>query len=508
MRWTLLATILASSMAFIDGSALNVVLSTLQENLGASGAELLWIVNGYLLMLASLILVGGALGDRYGRNRIFGAGIVIFALSSLACGLAPTPSLLILARVVQGVGGALMVPGSLAIITATVSEAQRGHAIGLWSSASTITTIAGPVLGGLLASGGLWRAVFFINLPLAVVALWALRKVPETRDENAPRALDLPGAAAIILGLGGLTYGLITLGERGIEAGMRDAGILIALAVGVLGLIAFVVIEARSTHPMVNLKLFSNRDFSGTNLMTAFLYGALSGALFFLPLLLIQVQGYDPSAAGFVMLPFAVLLALISPWAGDWGARVGPRLPLTIGPLLVGAGFIALALVGKTQGAGDYFTTYLPGILLIGAGMGLLVAPLVNTVMSSVPSSQAGIASGVNNAVTRSAQALCTALFGALALILFSSGLNGRLEALPLEPDIRAAVMADAGDLAETSIPEGLPVEQAAPIDAAIDEAFISVFQTLMLIAAGLCVVSAGMSAAVLRGKPHPSAAT
>lgn len=505
-RNVLVATILASSMAFIDGSALNVVLPTLQSDLGASGSQLVWILNGYLLFLASFILIGGSLGDQYGRNRIFGAGIILFTVASVLCGLAPDPNLLIAARALQGLGGALMVPGSLAIISANFPPETRGQAIGIWSAASTITTLGGPILGGLLAEGGLWRLVFFINVPLAVIALLALQSVPETRSAGASRSIDFPGAACITVGLAGLTYGLVTLGEQGVQAASQDGLVIGSLIVGVLALVAFVWVESRSAHPMVNLNLFRSRDFSGANLMTAFLYGALTGGLLFLPLNLIQAQGYQPTEASIALLPFAILLAVMSPWAGRWGARVGPRIPLTLGPVIVGLGFVALALPGLTDPNAEfvtsYVTNYLPGILLMGVGMGITVAPLVSTVMNAVPDNAAGVASGVNNAVTRSAQALCTAVFGALALVIFGGALTDNLAQSTLPEPAVSAMVADAGDLADTAIPAGLTEEQAAAADLAVKVSFVATFRVLMACAAALCFLSAVMSAVVLRGRP------
>src|SRR5215218_7753621 len=306
-RWVLLATILASSMAFIDSTALNVALPVLQADLHATGAELLWIVNGYLLMLAALIVVGGALGDELGRKRVFAVGIIIFALGSLACGLAPTTGMLIAARIVQGVGGALMIPGSLAIISATFGPA-RGQAIGTWSAATTIVTVIGPVLGGILADAGLWRGVFLINLPLAVVALVVLaRHVPESRNPAGRDSLDYPGATLLALGLAGLTYGFISAPG----AGFGDPSVVGTLIGGVAALVVFVIVEARRRHPMVPLGLFRSRTFSGANLLTLFLYGALSVFGFFLSLNLVQAQGYSPAQAGLAFLPFALLLSLL-----------------------------------------------------------------------------------------------------------------------------------------------------------------------------------------------------
>ncbi|WP_119069799.1 DHA2 family efflux MFS transporter permease subunit [Aggregatilinea lenta] len=511
-RWILLTTVLASSMAFIDGSALNVALSELQIDLGASGAELLWIVNSYLLFLAALILLGGALGDRYGRKRVFGYGIGLFALASLAAGLAPGTTWLIAARAVQGVGGAMMVPGSLAIIAASFSPSDSGKAIGIWSSASTVTTIGGPILGGVLAGAGLWRAVFFINLPLAAIALYSLRHVPESRDENAPERLDYPGAALAVLGLIGLTYGLITLGDRGLENARDDAGVLISLIAGVLALIVFVIVERRSTHPMLRLSLFQSRTFTGANAMTAFLYGALGGAIFFLPLNLIQVQGYDASVAGLTMLPFSLLLAGLSPLAGAFADRYGPRVPLTLGPAITGIGFLLLILPGVTGGPHDYWTTYLPGILGIGLGMGITVAPLSNTVMTAVSSSQAGTASGINNAVSRLAQVLATAALGALALGAFSSGLETRTAQIDLPAQARETLLAHTSDLANTEPPPGLAPETQQAVEGAIQDAFVEAFRWVFGVAVALAWLSALCAATLiepgrLRSQSEPQSA-
>lgn len=510
-RWILATTVLASSMAFIDGSALNVALARIQDDLNASGVGLLWIVNAYLLFLAALMLTGGALGDRYGRKRVFGYGISLFALASLASGLSPSTEFLIAARAVQGVGGALMVPGSLAIIAASFSPTDSGKAIGIWSSASTVTTIGGPILGGVLAGAGLWRAVFFINLPLAVLALYGLRHVPESRDERAPDRLDYLGAALAVAGLAGLTYGLITLGDRGVKTGSDDADILGSLAAGVAMLALLVVVERRSTHPMLRLSLFESRTFTGANAMTAFLYGALGGAIFFLPLNLIQVQGYDASVAGLTMLPFSLLLAGLSPLAGAFADRYGPRVPLTVGPALVGLGFLLLALPGLTGGPRDYWTTYLPGILVMGLGMGITVAPLSNTVMTSVSSSQAGTASGLNNAVSRLAGVLATAALGAVALASFSSALDTRTAQIDMPPDARAVLLAHTGDLANTEPPGGLTPETRNVVETAIGNAFVDAFKWVFGIAAGLAWLSAILAASLiepgtLRGQSGPQA--
>ncbi|MBC8100821.1 MAG: DHA2 family efflux MFS transporter permease subunit, partial [Armatimonadetes bacterium] len=382
-RWVVFAAICASSMAFIDGSALNVALGALQADLNATGADFVWIVNAYLLMLASLILIGGALGDQWGRVRVFRIGILLFAAASVACGLAPSTGLLIIGRAVQGIGGALMVPGSLALIAALIADNERGQAIGIWSAVTTMAGILGPVVGGVAVEQASWRWVFMLNVPFALLALFALSRIPDApADPNVDRRIDVWGAALITLSLAGLTYGLVTIGESGLNAAPPTA--FGALLLGVIGLVAFVYVEATGTHPMVDLKLFRSRAFSGANAMTVFLYGALGGALLYLPLNLTQVQGYRADLAGLMMTPTGVILALMSPFTGRLVDRYGPRLLLTVGPLIVGAGFAALAFTGINAMPNDYWLTFFPPQLLIGIGLGITVAPLTTTVMTSV----------------------------------------------------------------------------------------------------------------------------
>lgn len=495
----LLATILASSMAFIDGSALTVALPALQADLGASGSDLLWVVNAYALILAALILVGGALGDRYGRRRVFGIGIGLFALASLACGLAPTVEFLIAARALQGVGGALMVPGSLSLISASFAGEARGRAIGTWSSFSTITTILGPGLGGVLAGAGLWRAVFFINLPLAAIALWALRGVPESRDTEVPPHLDWPGAALATLGLAGLTYGLTEAPGRG----WTEPMVVATLVAGVAALAGFIVVEARSPDAMMPLHLFRSRVFSATNLLTLFLYAALSGMLFFLPLNLIQVQGYNEATAGLASLPMVLLLATLSRWAGGLSDRLGPRLPLTVGPALAGVGFLTLGLVGLTSGPAAYWWTFFPGLCLLGLGMAITVAPLTSAVMGAVEASHAGVASGVNNAVSRAAGVLAIAMMGALALVTFAANLDALAAERGLDAATRASLAAAAPQLGAAEPPDGLSAEQRRAAEDAVQLAFVEMFRLLGLIAAGLAWVSALVAFLMLR-PPQP----
>lgn len=478
-------------MAFIDSSALNVALPTLQEDLGATGAELLWVVNAYALPLAALILVGGSLGDRFGRKRVFMLGIIIFAGASLLCGLAPSITTLIVARTLQGIGGALMVPGSLSIISAFFPVATRGRAIGTWSAFSTLTTIIGPALGGGLADLGLWRGVFFINLPFALVSLTILyRYVPESHDETSTPQIDYGGAILATLGLAALSYGLIQAGE-----GTISLRVIIFVLTGLVSLLAFGWIEWHSSHPMVNLDLFKSRTFAGTNIMTLFLYAALAGAVFFIPLNLVQVQGYSQSVAGFALLPFALILTVMSRWAGGLVDRYGPRLPLTIGPTIVGLGFAGFALIGLTAGPASYWTSFFPCAILLGIGMGMTVAPLTTAVMGSVSSRQAGVASGVNNAVARTAGVLAIAILGAIALTFFKQSLEARTDDLALSSESRQWLEQEAVELAAAQVPPDLPTQTTAAVQGAIRWAFIDTFRVVCLIAAVWAWLSAVLAA-------------
>ncbi|MEP7285923.1 MAG: MFS transporter [Chloroflexota bacterium] len=498
-RWVLLATILASSMAFIDGSALNVALPTIQRELNVTGTQLFWIVNAYALFLASLILVGGSLGDHYGRKRVFMIGIGVFSLSSLACGLSPNIDVLIAARAVQGIGGALMVPGSLAILSASVSGARRGVAIGTWSTFSSITTLLGPVLGGWLSGLGFWRGVFFVNLPLALIALIVLiLKVPESRDTEMSKSLDIPGVLLATLGLASITYGFI----EGPNFGLTDPRILITLIGGAAALIIFVIVESRTKHPMVLLSLFRSHTFSGTNALTLLLYAALGAVPFFLLLNLVQVQGYPEQVAGFTFLPLGLIIATMSRFSGGLVDRIGPRLMLTVGPAIAGVGFLLFAIPGLTNGPSDYWITYFPAIVTLAFGMGLTVAPLTTAVMNSAPSHSSGTASGINNAVARTAGVLAIAIVGAIALFSFNSALTARTDSLNLPENARAQLRADSSKLADTKPPADLSADLTANVQNAIKLAYIDTFRLVALIGAGLAWTSALLAALLVEGRP------
>ena len=416
-RWVLLATVLASVMAFLDSSAVNVALPTIGRDLGASLAGLQWAVNGYTLALASLILLGGALGDRYGRRRVFVVGVVWFAAASLVCGLAQGTGQLVAARVLQGVGGALLAPGSLALIQASFVPADRPRAIGLWSALGGVAGLVGPFFGGFLVDAVSWRWVFGVNVPIALVTLLAARRVPESRDPRAPGRFDVAGAVLGALALAGTTYALIAAGEDPAAARVWLAG-----ALGVLAGVGFVVRERRAAAPMLPPSLFRDRQFTGANLSTLAVYGALGGWSFFLVLELQGVLGYDALTAGAAMLPPTVLLVLLSARAGALAQRIGPRLPMTVGPLVAAAGMLVLVRVDADA---VYWTGVLPGSLLVGLGMATLVAPLTATVLGAAPDALAGVASGVNNAVARAAGLL------AVAALPVAVGLSGRDYASP-----------------------------------------------------------------------------
>ena len=496
--WVLVATILASSMAFIDGSVVNVALPIIQRDLGATASDVLWIVETYALFLAALILVGGSLGDHFGRRRIFATGIAVFTLASIWGGLSPTVLSLILARAVQGIGAALLVPGSLAIISASFNDEQRGRAIGTWSGFSALTTVVGPVLGGVLVQYASWRWVFFLNVPLAAVVLVVLFwRVPESRDPEASGGLDWWGTGTVTLGLAALVYGLIEASSFGFGTPL----VLGTLALGVVALLAFLLVEARSTAPMVPLTLFRLPTFSGANLLTLLLYGALSGVTFFLPFDLIQVQGYAPTLAGAAFVPFILLLFLLSRWAGGLVHRYGAKLPLVVGPVITAVGFALFALPGITDGPGSYWTTFFPAVLVMGLGMTVTVAPLTTAVMGAVEQRHAGTASGINNAVSRTAGLLAIAVFGIVALSVFTNSLESHLAALHLSGGVQQLIEAQRTRLAGITIPMSVSGEVQVALKQAIDESFVSAFRLVSLLGAVLALLSALSAWLMIKGK-------
>ncbi|GGB01228.1 MFS transporter [Puia dinghuensis] len=499
-RWVLVSTILASSMAFIDGTALNVVLPALQKGLNATGADLFWILNAYLLVLAALILVGGSLGDRLGRKRVYMIGISIFLLGSAACGVAPNVGYLIAFRVLQGIGGALMIPGSLSLLSSSIDEKERGKAIGTWSAATTVVTLGGPIIGGALADAGLWRYIFFINIPIGLAALLILsRKVGETRDADASGALDLPGVFAIALGLAALTFGFLRMPELG----FHHWAVWGSLALGLLLLVAFLLIEAKSRRPMMPLYLFANPTFSGVNALTFFLYAGLGAGMLFVSLNLVQAQGYSQLESGLTFLPFTLLMIGLARWAGSLADKYGPRWFLVGGPAVAGVGLLLLSFIGETRGPRDYWTTFLPAVLVFGLGLAFTVAPLTTTVMTSVDDRHSGVASGINNAMTRISNVFANAIFGALAVLLFTGVLRGKLDGLSLPPEMKQEVMAQAANLGNAKPPAGLAATDKEAVARIYREGFITVYGDILRLASGLAFLGAVMGLLFVRNKPR-----
>ncbi len=483
-RWTLAATILGSSMAFIDGTVVNVALPALQKNLNATVTDVQWVIEAYTLFLAALLLFGGSLGDQFGRKKIYAIGVAFFALASIWCGLAPNIHQLIIARAAQGAGGALLVPGSLAIISATFSENDRGAAIGTWSGATAITTALGPVLGGWLIEHVSWRAVFFLNFPLAIaVIVLVLKFVPESRDEDNSGKLDLFGAALATISLGAIVYGLI----ESSSSGWTNPMVLASLAGGVILLALFVLVEARRRNPMLPLGLFRSRNFASANLLTLFLYAALAGTLFFLPLNLIQVQKYSATAAGAATLPFILIMFGLSRWSGGLVKRYGSRWPLVIGPIIAGIGFTLFIRAGV---GANYWTAFFPAVVVLGLGMAISVAPLTTTVMNSVKASHAGVASGINNAMSRTAGLLAIAVFGLVMFHVFNGCLDQRLAQISVPPDLRQELNQQRNKLAAAEIPTTVNQETRLALEHSFDECFVNGFHRVMLMGAALAFAS------------------
>jgi EmrB/QacA subfamily drug resistance transporter len=408
-RWVVAATVLGSSMVFLDGSVVNVALPAIGRDYDAGISQLQWVLNGYLLALAALILLGGSLGDRLGRKRVFVIGAAWFTVASALCGFAPSAEALIVARLLQGVGGALLAPGSLAILEAGFDRADRARAIGLWSGLAGVSIAIGPPLGGWLIDVLSWRAVFYLNLPLgiAVVAL-ALRHIPETRDERDQGPLDYAGAGLAVVALGGISWALIEGPGRGFDS----AAVMASMAAGLVAAGLFVLRERSAPEPMLPLELFGSRTFSGAALLTFVVYGAFGGALFLLAVLLQTGLGYSPMVAGFATLPVTILMLLFSARSGAVAQRIGPRLPLTIGPLVIASSLLAMRTIGPDS---TYLTGVLPPVMLLGVGLVIVVAPVTATTLAAAPDERAGVASAVSNAVSRTGQLFAIALLPAVA---------------------------------------------------------------------------------------------
>ncbi len=475
-RWVLLATVLASSMSFLDSTVVNVALPTLQRGFRAELSSVAWVVDAYVLTLTAFILLGGSFGDIFGRRRALRLGLIVFTTGSLLCGIAPTLLLLDVARAIQGLGGALLVPSSLAILTASIDPSERGRAVGLWASLAGIGAAIGPLAGGLLVDAISWRGIFFLNLPIAVtVLLVALPKVPESRDAEAERRIDLPGAAIAVVFLAGLTFALI----EGSHLGWTSPAVLIGFVAGGLGFLAFILTERRSRHPMLPLSIFANRMFSAVNVATLMIYAALGGASLFLVLDVQQARGFSAVAGGASLLPITGTLLIGSPIAGRLADRVGPRVPMTIGPALAGTGLLVAAATAHTS---SYWTSILPSVVIFAVGLALTVAPLTTAVLSALGTSRAGIASGVNSAISRFGGLVAVAILPALSLAGFTHGLEQRLSVSSIEPAVRSQILASRAEQGALTPPAGLSSAERSMVRLAVRASFADGFRWVMLV--------------------------
>lgn len=485
--WVLAATILGSSMAFIDSTVVNVSLPAIQSGFHSTVVDVQWVVESYGLFLAALILVGGLLGDLCGRRLIFMLGVAVFAVASAVCGVATNIDELIAARSVQGIGAALLVPGSLAIISTSFDQQSRGKAIGTWSGFTAITTALGPVLGGWLVQHASWRWVFFINIPIAAsvvfVSFW---RIPESRSGEELR-MDWLGATLATLGLGGVVNGFI----ESTNLGWRHPLVAGTSSAGICCLLLFVLVEMRTSSPMVPLGLFRNPAFAGANLLTLLLYAAIGIFFFLFPLNLIQVQHYSSTKTGAAILPLILLMFLLSRWSGGLVARFGARIPLIVGPLIAASGFLLFAIPSFAQ---DYWTSFFPAMIVLGLGMAVTVAPLTTVVMNSVGEGRVGTASGINNAVARLAGVLAIAVLGIVMVYAFRTRLNHALAHLALPSAIAREVQSNENQLAGLQAPVSLDSATRASVDRFIRESFVFGYRVVLLICAALSVASAAVA--------------
>ncbi len=496
-RWTIVSTILASSMAFIDATALNVILPSLQKDLGANGTDLFWVLNGYLLMLSALIIVGGSLGDKLGRVKVFKVGILIFTIGSILCGFSPSINYLTFFRMIQGIGGALMIPGSLSIISAIFNPNEKGKAIGTWSAATTIVGICGPVLGGSLADLGLWRFIFYINVPFGIFSLLVLQfKVPESRESGASK-IDWWGAVLLITSLACLTFGLLEMPEWGYQHPI----VIISLVIGFIAFILFLYIEKNTQAPMMPLSLFQNKTFAGLNLFSFFLYAGLGAIMLFLSLNMIQVQGYSQLEAGLTFLPFSFIMVALARKMGSLTDRYGARPFLIIGPVLTGAGMFWMAQMGLTSGPEAYWTTFFPPLIVFALGMAITVVPLTSAVMTCLDESKSGIASGINNSVTRISGTFINAIMGALAVIIFTTYADNQLANLPIDETSRSELLIEAENLGEARAPKRYTAALRMQVDSIFQWGFIETYRYVGIISATLAFLSAGIAFFMIESK-------
>ncbi len=481
----LVATILASGMAFLDGTVVNIAIPSIQSYFNTSFDNLLWVVNAFPLVLASFLLISGSLSDRFGRKKIFAIGILLFTSASFLCALSGSVLLLEIFRALQGLGAAMMIPGSLAIINVTIPQERRGRAIGLWSGFSGGIAAAGPFVGGWLIQHFSWHAIFFINIPLGITAfLLALFFVPESRNENAKK-LDWWGTGVIFLSLFAVSYALISAPRLS----WHNPGIISTFVGGIFGLILFYFIEKKSSDALVPFSIFKSQLVLGANLVTLFLYFALNGLIFFLVLNMQQIQNLSPTVAGLALLPAIGMITFLSGPGGSLADRVGPRVPMIVGPLIVSAGMALMILPGAHA---NYFTSFMPGLILFGLGMSLVIAPLTKSALN-VEDHYAGAASGVNNAVARTAALLATAILGSIAILIFSSNLTSHLGQSQLSNEEQRVVLSQSDKLGGISVPESFSPESKAAARNSIEQSFVFSFRVVM----GICVVLALISSAL-----------
>ncbi len=486
--WVLFAAISSASMAFVASTSLNVALPAIQRELGARGADLIWIPNAYVMVQASLIVVAGSMGDHYGRNRVCLAGILLFGLASMVCGYAQTTNIIIAGRLAQGLGSSLIVPNSLAIVSAHFSRKGQGWAIGVWSAFTVLMAGSAPFLAGVLVDFGMWRFIFFIHIPLGFLAAFLIvRYVPESFNRESPRRMSVFGALLVILGLGGITFGFIESSTFGFDSPIIVASVL----AGLLALILFLRAERDAKYAILPLRLFKSRNFSVANLLTLVFNGVVQPAVLYLPLNLIQVQGYSATYTGLATVPMILIATVSSALVGPLLDRRGPRFPLTLGLVLVALGFFFFTGIGVTDGESDYFGTFFLPIVFLGFGFGFTFAPLTMAAMASAPDDNAGIASGVNQTVTRIGQVLVVGILGGLAITWFGQQLmyDDYIQSLPAEA--QAHLAADAGDLVETDIPDWLTAEEQERVHHIIRQSFATTFNILMFIGAAACLLCA-----------------
>ena len=484
-------------MTFLDGTVVTVALPVIQRDLGASFPTMQWVVSGYALFLAALLLVGGALGDRLGLRRVYVAGIILFAGASLLCGLARNAEELVVARAVQGIGGALLVPGSLALLNAAFAPEERAKAIATWSALAAVVPGLGPWVGGWLVDVLSWRWIFFINIPLALATVFVLTiSVREIRHADGPQRSDWAGAITATLGLGGVVFGCI----ESARLGFTHPAVLTGLVVGAALLIVFCLIEQRVQQPMMPLELFRSATFTGANLVTLFLYFGLGGTFFFLPFLLIEVRGFSATGAGAVILPMILCIVLLSRKAGALATKIGARSMLVAGPLLAAVGFLMFGFVGAQ---GDYWLDLFPAAMFVGLGLAATVAPLSTTVMSAAASSRSGIASGINNAVSRTASLLAIPVLGIIVLTSFNTDLDRRFDRLGVSLDLRQEFVEERLKLAAAEVPRHVTPARRSELSAAIDQSFLTGYRRAMFITAALALIAA-LSSALLIGTQRP----